>query len=345
RTFLGSRDGYHSYGTIFSVAESRFDAGTLWVGADDGPVWVTTDDGDHWEQVDGHFPDAPEHCVVSEIETSRFYRDRAYVALDCHTRDDTSPYLYRTDDGGETWTSVVGDLDDGPSYVIREDPDNPDVLYVGLEHGVRVSLDGGVNWVPLGSGLPTVGVRTLALQERDRDLVAGTFGLAIWTVDIGPTAEMAKALAAPLHAFDVKTATKFRWRVTYGNTIEELNGDEMFRAETPPVGTAVRYAVGSGSGADSAVIEIRNAEGETVRTLEGPGAAGVHAVWWDLRSDATADLTQPRGSGTPSEWAYRQLVPVGSYTVVLRVSGHESRSVVQVRDEPVDGVRQAPLRR
>ena len=345
RTFLGSRDGYHSYGTIFSVAESRFDAGTLWVGADDGPVWVTTDRGESWTQVDDRFPDAPEHCVVSEIETSRFYRARVYVALDCHTRDDTRPWLYRTDDGGATWTSVIGDLDDGPSYVIREDPDNPDVLYVGLEHGVRVSVDGGAHWVPLGSGLPTVGVRTLALQERDRDLVAGTFGLAIWTVDIGPMAEMAEALSAPLHAFDVKTATKFRWRVTYGNTIEELNGDEMFRAETPPVGTAVRYAVGSGAAAVGAAIEIRNAAGETVRTLEGPGGAGVHAVWWDLRSDATADLTQPRGSGTPSEWAYRQLVPVGSYTVIVRVGGEESRTVVQVRDEPVDGVRQAPLRR
>jgi photosystem II stability/assembly factor-like uncharacterized protein len=344
RSFRGIDDGYHSYGSIFSFAESRFDARTLWVGADDGPVWVTTDMGGHWEQVDGRFPDAPEHCVVSEIETSRFYLDRAYIALDCHTLDDNNPYLYRTDDGGQSWASVVGDLDDGPSYVIREDPDNPDVLYVGVEHGVQVSIDGGAHWTRLGSGLPTAGVRTMVVQARDRDLVIGTFGLAIWTVDIGPMAGMADALTAPLRAFDVKQATKFRWRVTYGNTIEELNGNEMFRAETPPIGTAVRYAVNSGGGSPAS-IEVIDGRGEVVRRLEGPGAAGIHSVWWDLRSDATADAVQTRGSGTPSEWAYRQLVPVGTYTVVVRAGGEMSRTTVKVRDEPVDGVRQAPSRR
>jgi len=344
RTFRGIEDGYHSYGSIFSFAESHFDANTLWVGADDGPVWVSTDMGGTWGQVDGRFPDAPNHCVVSEIEASRFYRDRVYVALDCHTLDDNAPYLYRTDDGGQNWSSVVGDLNDGPSYVVREDPGNPDVLYVGVEHGVQVSVDGGAHWTALGSGLPTAGVRAMAIQARDRDLVVGTFGLAIWTVDIQPMAEMVTALDAPLYAFSVEQATKFRWRVTYGNTIEELNGDEMFRATTPPVGTAIRYATGS-SGSGRVSIEVLNASGNVVRTLEGPATAGVHSVWWDLRSDATADATQARGTGTPSEWAYRQLVPIGTYTVVIRTGDEESRTTVKVRDEPVDGVRQAPIRR
>jgi hypothetical protein len=278
RTFRGIEDGYHSYGTIFSVAESRFDARTLWVGADDGPVWVTPDLGGTWRQVDGNIPDAPDNCVVAEIETSRFHPGRAYVALDCHARDDHAPHLYRTDDGGRSWLSVVGDLDDGPAYVIREDPGNADVLYVGVEHGVQVSIDGGRHWTRLGSGLPTVGVRTMAVQTRDRDLAVGTFGLAIWTVDIGPMAEMADALAGPLHVFPVEPGTRFRWRVTYGNTIEELNGDEMFRAETPPVGTAVRYSV-TGGGGGPASIEVRDASGALVRSLTGPGGTGVHMVW------------------------------------------------------------------
>jgi photosystem II stability/assembly factor-like uncharacterized protein len=344
RTFRGIEDGYHSYGTIFSVAESHFDARTLWVGADDGPVWVTRDMGGSWEQVDGSFPDAPDNCVVAEIETSRFHRDRAYVALDCHARDDHAPYLYRTDDGGQSWVSVVGDLSDGPSYVIREDPDNPDVLYVGVEHGVQVSIDGGGHWTRLGSGLPTAGVRTMAIQARDRDLAVGTFGLAIWTVDIGPMAEMAEALLSPLHVFPVEVGTKFRWRVTYGNTIEELNGDEMFRAKTPPVGTPIRYAVEEGDGA--AEVEIRDGSGAVVRQLAGPGGPGIHTLWWDLRSDGTADAEYGRGAGmTPSEWAYRQLVPVGAYTVTVRADGREVSTMVKVRDEPADGVRQAPPRR
>jgi photosystem II stability/assembly factor-like uncharacterized protein len=339
RSFRGIEDGYHSYGTIFSVAESKFDASTLWVGADDGPVWVTTNLGGDWEQVDGRFPDAPDNCVVAEIETSRFVRDRAYVALDCHARDDHEPYLYRTDDGGRTWASVVGDLADGPSYVIREDPDNPDVLYVGVEHGVQVSLDGGRHWSRLGSGLPTVGVRTMAIQPRDRDLAIGTFGLAMWTVDIGPMAQMAEALSSPLHVFPVEQGTRFRWRVTYGNTIEELNGDEMFRAKTPPVGTAIRYRVGENTGGVEVVVT--DAAGAVVRRLAGAGQSGVHSLWWDLRSDATAAATYSRGMGTPSEWAYRQLVPVGTYTVTVRAGGEEVSTTVKVRNEPVDGVKQA----
>ena len=134
-----------------------------------------------WEQVDGNIPNAPENCVVAEIETSSFDPEVAYVALDCHARDDHAPYLYRTDNLGRTWTSVAGNLSDGPSYVVREDPDNPRVLYAGVEHGVQVSIDGGEHWVPLGSGLPTAGVRAMAIQPRDRDLAVGTFGRAIWT--------------------------------------------------------------------------------------------------------------------------------------------------------------------
>ncbi|HSM59445.1 MAG TPA: hypothetical protein VK849_01555, partial [Longimicrobiales bacterium] len=344
RTFLGIRDGYHSYGTLFSVAESRFDRDVLWAGADDGPIHVTRDGGASWTEVGANIPDAPAHCVVAEIETSRFVRERGYVALDCHARDDHEPYLYRTEDLGRTWTSVVGDLADGPAYVIREDPDDPDVLYVGVEHGVQASVDGGRHWARLGSGLPTAGVRSLALQARDRDLVAGTFGRAIWTVDIGPMAEMAEALGELLHVFPVETATRFRWRVTYGNTIEELNGDEMFRAETPPVGTPIRYALAAG-GAPASIV-IRNAAGAVVRTLSGPGDPGVHAVWWDLRSDATAEAEYGRGAGaTPSEWAYRQLVAVGSYRVTVSAGERERTVTVAVRDEPVYGVRQAPLRR
>jgi hypothetical protein len=342
RTPRGAEDGYHSYGTLFSVAESPFDRATLWVGADDGPIHLTRDLGESWERVDTNLPPtAPERCVVAEIEPSRFDREVAYVALDCHARDDHAPYLYRTGDGGRTWSSVVGDLEDGPTYVVREDPDNPDVLYAGAEHGVYVSLDRGRAWGALGRGLPTVGVRSMVIQARDRDLVAGTFGRAIWTVDIGPVAEMPAGLDAPLHLYPVERATRFRWRVTFGNTIEELNGDEMFRAPNPPVGTAVTYSLASPV-AGGVTVEIRAPGGGLVRTLEGPGDAGVHRLWWDLRPDEAAGREYPgRSAGlTPSEWAYRQLVPAGAYAVTVRAGERVATRTVTVRNEPRDGIRQ-----
>jgi len=346
RTLVGARDGYHSYGTIFSVAESPLDAGTIWAGADDGPIWVTRDGGSHWGEVDGSLPaGAPEHCVVAEIEASHFDAGRAYVALDCHARDDVRPYLYRTDDGGASWRDVTADLPpNGPSYVVREDPANERVLYAGTEFGVFVSIDGGGHWVALQNNLPTAGVRTLAIQERDLDLVAGTFGRAIWVTDIGPFAELTPGmLAEPLHLFRTAPATRFRWRVTYGNTIEELNGDGFFRAANPPYGAAIIYYVRDPA-PGGARITIERGDGSVVRTIEGPGSRGIHRVVWDLRSDATVAAPPPRRGRTPSEVRFAATVPVGSYGVRVSVGGRSARGTVEVRPEP-DGVKQAAVRR
>ena len=117
----------------------------------------------------------------------------------------------------------------------------------------------------------------------------------------------------------------------------------MFRAKTPPVGTALRYSI-NGGGGQSASVVIQNAAGEVVRTLEGPGGAGVHSVWWDLRSNATADATQARGTGTPSEWAYQQLVPAGTYRVVVQVGGDTVSTMVKVREEPASAGQAASRR-
>ena len=346
RVFKGIEDGYHSYGTIFSVAESPLDARMLWAGADDGPIWCTRDGGTHWTRLDENLPgDAPEHCVVAEIEASRFDAETAYVALDCHARDDLHPYLYATTDGGRTWSTITSNLPaHGSSYVVREDPANPDVLYAGTEFGVFVSIDRGGRWVPLQNNLPTAGVRTLAIQPRDRDLVAGTFGRAIWVTDIGPFAELTPAtLAEPLHVFAVAPATRFRVRVTYGNTIEELNGDPFFRAENPPYGTTITYYLRDDV-PEGARLTIRDGRGAVVRTLTGPGTAGLHRVVWDLKSDATAAEPPPREGLTPSEWAFRRLVPLGTYTVTVDAGGHRAERYVNVRPEP-DGVRQVPARK
>jgi len=345
RTLRGIEDGYHSYGTLFSVAESPSDADLIWAGADDGPIWITRDQGDDWTQVDPNLPEgAPENCVVAEIEPSRFEAETAYVALDCHARDDLRPYLYRTADLGRSWTDVSGDLpEQGSSYVIREDPDNRNVLYAGTEFGVFVSIDAGSHWVKVQNNLPTAGVRSMLIQSRERDLVAGTFGRAIWVLDIGPIAELSEAtLEKPLHLFQTAPATRFRWRVTFGNSIEEMNGNQFFRAKNPPFGTMVTYYLKDDvpGGVD---IVIRDGAGGTVRSLTGPGEAGINRVVWDLRSDATIADPPARQGRTPSEWAFQQLVPAGTYSVSVTAGTDSSTGSITVRDEP-EGGRQVPPR-
>lgn len=340
--------GYHSYGALFSIAESSLDANVLWAGADDGPVHVTRDGGKNWTEVSANFPaGAPTSGVVSEIEASRFDKGTAYVAYDNHTREDIKPYLYRTTDYGKTWTNITGDLPvNGSTYVIREDTINPRLLFAGTEFGVYLTIDGGAHWVKLQNNLPTVAVRTMVIQPREHDLVIGTFGRAIWVADIAPFAEMDNELfERRAHLFDIKPGTLFKTRFTYGATIEELNGDMFFRAENPPYGTMITYYLKSNMPQD-VQLTIRDAGGKTVRQLPGPGTAGIHRVNWDLkRQEKTSDEEAARRRvETISEREALDRVPPGTYSVTLEAGDASMKKTLIVRRE-TQGVKRVDVRK
>ena len=360
----GATDGYHSYGALFSVAESPVAAEMLWAGADDGPLWVTMNGGREWTRVDTnidgpslgsppHSPSAsatiadlpgmlrlgswPTPCVVAEIEPSHFDKHTAYVAYDCHKLDDEAPYLFKTTDAGASWTSVNGDLPWGLDvWVVKEDPAHAKVLYAGTEFGIYVTIDGGSHWERLKGNLPRVGTRSLAIQARDKDLVAVTYGRSIWVTDIAPFAEMADgALDEPLYLFAVAPTTLFKTRMTYGNTIEEMNGDMFFRAANPPDGALIRYHLEDD--ASDVRIEIRDASGTLVRTLSAPAAAGLHQLEWDLKTNETAGRVRARRAPiTPSEWEFSQKVPPGRYTVRVIADELADEGFVTVRRQPPD---------
>lgn len=341
-------EGYHSYGALFSIAESPLDANVLWAGADDGPIHVTRDGGKSWTEVSANFPTGtPTNGVVAEIEASRFDKGTAYVAYDNHTREDLWPHLYRTTDYGKTWTEITGDLPpDGPAYVIREDPVNPRLLFAGTEFGVYLTLDGGTRWVKLQNNLPTVAVRAMAIQPREHELVIGTFGRAIWVIDIAPFEQMNDQLfEAGAHLFDTRQATLFKTRFTYGATIEELNGDMFFRADNPPYGTMITYYLKNNMPQD-ATLTINDASGKPVRQLTGPGTAGIHRVNWDLkRQEKISDEEAARRRvETISEREALDRVPPGTYTVTLSAGGAKMSKSVIVRPE-TQGVRRVDVRK
>ncbi|MBT6035640.1 MAG: hypothetical protein HOJ34_11420 [Kordiimonadaceae bacterium] len=330
--------GFHSYGALFSVNESRQDADTIWTGSDDGRISITRDGGDNWTNLTGNLPaDTPQQCVVDEIETSHFVDGRAYATLNCYGRNDRAPHVYLTDDFGGSWSDISGNLPTGPAYVVKEDPKNENVLYLGTEFGFFVTLDKGGRWVQLRGNLPTANVASMAIQERDMEVVVGTFGHAMWVTDIAPFSQMnADVFDQDLHIFDVPAATKHRIRVKYGNTIEELQGDNYFRGENPAYGASITYYLKDATSNGMVEIDVKDSSGNVVRTLSGPGQDGLNTAVWDLMSNegAADNLPAPVRRLSYEDRHYRRLVDIGDYTVEIE----GQTKPVHVRPQPVGAI-------
>jgi photosystem II stability/assembly factor-like uncharacterized protein len=338
RPFPEVGEGYHSYGALFSLAQSPVDHRVLWAGSDDGLVHVSRDAGRTWTRVDTNLPRG-DHAegFVSKIEPSRANAGTAYVAFDLHYRDDPRPYLFRTRDFGGTWTDITSDLPVwGSTYVVREDPTNPRVLYVGTESGLFVSIDAGSHWVRWKGNLPHTGVRSLAIQQRDLDLVVGTFGRAIWAVDVSVLGQLEEALRSRVFLFQPEPTVAHNIRYTYGSGVEEVNGDLFFRAENPPYGIVVTYYLAEGVG-EQTRLTISDSSGRVVRSLTGPGSAGLQQIQWDLETDQ-AQAGAP-GGGTASESQRARRVAPGTYRITLEVAGTSLTRSVEVVAERAERAR------
>ncbi len=170
------------YGTITMIAESPRQRGLLYVGTEGGGVHVTRDDGAHWTEADSGLPKK----WVSRVIASQHADATAYASFTGYREDDPRAYLYRTTDFGATWASIVGNLPAESINVVREDPRNADVLYVGTDGGVYASLDRGASWVSLSATLPTTPVHDLVVHPRDDEIVIGTHGRGIFVLDARP---------------------------------------------------------------------------------------------------------------------------------------------------------------
>ena len=176
--------GAEGYGTIYSISESPLQKGVIWAGTDDGNVWLTRDAGANWTEVDAGLPATPKTFFVSRVVASAVDTNSAYVAFDGHRSDNRAAWLFRTHDGGKTWENLSAGLaPNQPVYVVEEDSKNPDLLFVGTEFGLQVSLDRGRTWQPMTNGLPTVAVYDVIIHPRDRDVILGTHGRGIYVLD------------------------------------------------------------------------------------------------------------------------------------------------------------------
>ena len=272
-----SNTGGENHFTIITISESPKNGNVVWVGTDDGNVQVSKNGGVVWENVKLNIPDIPEKIWVSRVEASHFDDGTCYVTFDNHRYDDNKAYLFKTTDYGKTWADISSNLpDDYSLYVVREDLENPDLLFVGSESTIYYSIDGGMEWKELSSRLPNVAIYDLVIHPREGDLVAGTHGRSIWILDdISPLRQWREEISTTdLYVFDPKPATRWQ-QVRIGRTQPAFE----YRGENPPNAALVHFYL-----PDSAEvsIEITGDAGKNV-THTVKGHAGINRFMWNFK--------------------------------------------------------------
>jgi photosystem II stability/assembly factor-like uncharacterized protein len=265
-------------GSATAIVESPRNPDLLWVGTDDGYLWVTRDGGKQWTNVTEKVG-LPGPRWVASIEPSRFADGRAYVAFDAHRSDDDEPYVYVTEDYGQTWKSIRSNLPVGSSRVCREDVKNPNLLFVGTEFAAWISLNRGSSWTRLNNNLPTVAVHEFAIHPTAGEVVIATHGRSLWVLDMTPLRQMtANNLKAAAHLYEPNTVVRWRSEPSRGSMYG--NGSRLYAGENPPGGAQIYYTLTKK--AEKASLKIVDIAGTTVRNLDAKTEPGLHRVTWDF---------------------------------------------------------------
>jgi len=230
-----SNTGGENHFTIITISDTPIDTLSIWVGTDDGNVQVTRNNGASWDNVKKNIRGIPDKIWVSRVEASKHAKGRAYVSFDNHRFDDNKPYVFVTEDYGKSWNNISSNLPkDYSVYVIKEDPIDKNLLFIGTEKSVYFSTNRGLSWEKLGSNLPTVAIHDLVIHPRDGDLVVGTHGRSIWILDdISP-------LRFLNEENDKLLPTRVSTKWVKINTGRKQPFFE-FRGENPPYGSIINY--------------------------------------------------------------------------------------------------------
>lgn len=321
---LSLDDGIPYYPTLSEIAESPVEAGVLYVGTDDGQVRVSRDGGRSWTSVGAAAPGLPSDTWINGLEPSKVVAGRVYLVSNNYRNDDYANYVYRSEDYGETWTRIDGDLPaERVARTLREDPRNPDVLYLGTELGLFVSFDRGDHWTELRSDMPTMAFNDLVVHPRDNDLVLATHSRGLFILDdVNALQEITpEVMASPSHLFTSEPAYQIRYTGERGHT-----GDMIFMGENPARGALLQFWLADGVDDPSIVVFDGNGA-EVAQVVVGETAPGINRAVWNLRM---ALGTPQEARGGPSG----PLVVPGTYTVRLTAGGASSEQPLVVREDP-----------
>jgi photosystem II stability/assembly factor-like uncharacterized protein len=297
--------------TIYAIAESPRDASVIWVGTDDGNVQLSRDAGKTWTNVTRNIKGLPKNAWVSSVEPGHFADGTVYATFDLHTFGDMRPYSYKSTDFGKTWTPIVSSDAGvrGYAHVIKEDLVNKDLLFLGTEFGLWVSLDGGARWARYkGGDMPAVAVRDLAIHPRDNDLIIATHGRGIWIIDdITPLRGLTTEVLSRPVAF-MKARPTVQRIGAFGGWV---NGDAAFVGPNPTDDAVITYYLQKRHIFGDMKLEVLDSEGEVVATLPSTKRRGLSRVTWSMRLKPP---TVPAAASATGASVGPRLLP-GSYTV------------------------------
>ena len=329
---VGKNRSTSTYGHIVAISESPLAEGLIYAGTDDGLVQVTEDGGEIWRVIES-LPGVPDTSFVHDVEASVHDPDGVFVVVNNFKRSDFRPYVLRSDDRGRSWTPITEGLpDNSPSFSIVQDHEEAGLLFLGAEFGAFVSVDGGESWMEFSSGLPTIPVRDLEIQQREGDLVAATFGRSFYVIDdYTPLRELAAGsegiLASAGHVFEVADGDMYVPWSPGG-----ANGSDFYAADNPDLGVTFTYWVGetlrtreaerraeerraARAGEDTpypsweeleeedreeaprVFLTVRDEEGEVVNVVGGSTSRGVHRAVWNYRYPGYNPVTGGGGGG------------------------------------------------
>jgi photosystem II stability/assembly factor-like uncharacterized protein len=266
--------------TIFTIAESPKNPQVIWVGTDDGNLQVTRDGGGTWTNVAKNLPGVPARTWVSTVEPGRFDEATAFATLDGHATGDMKTYVFKTTDYGASWTPLASGEMSGFAHVIRQDLVDPDLLFVGTEYGLYISVDGGTRWARFTNNFPPVPVDDIAIHPRESDLLIATHGRGMYILDdITPL----RSLTRELLEQDVAFLPSRPSELLIPSSVQDFPGDDEFIGRNPEEAAVITYYLKKRHLIGDLKLEIYDGQGKLLTTLPGGKRKGINRVLWPMR--------------------------------------------------------------
>lgn len=335
--------GAENHCTILAIEPTPLEKDVLWAATDDGQVHLTKDGGANWTNLSKNLKDLPANSWITQIKASNKNKGEALLVANDYRRFNYAPYVYRTTNYGRSWTRIV-DESDVASYALSivEDPVERNLLFLGTDDGLYISVDAGRNWQKWTNGFPTVSVKDLVIHPREHDLVIGTFGRAVWVLDdIRPLRAIAansKVLNGNIELFEPPVAYQARYQQPTGT---RFGGDALYHGENKSRGALITYYFNpeknkkgvSTARKDSIFLEIYKGN-EKIRTLKykAPKEQGMYKVRWGM-DEKGVDRPSRRIRNSTREPGGVQVIP-GEYTLKLKYKDQVSEEKITVQFDP-----------